>query len=242
MGNNQILLSYPDSESEIRTVSEDSILYFSLYDVVKTLASQNVKLAKGTERRPDGLGGLIKAQLEVLHKDESRYIGKDPYVSEPGLFRIILRDESEACKKFQHWVLHEVLPSISKHGTYPPPPDDQNSDVKRIVQSLLLEIEEREALERRTKEQFKKHEIMLNDLSKKIESVAQPSISDDFISVSNYCQINGIEIQKEQLILGWCFKITIEEQTPSHKKLINGDQVHHFPKSVISEAVTRSVK
>ncbi|WP_435236478.1 BRO-N domain-containing protein [Psychromonas sp. PT13] len=236
MANNQILLSYPDSENEIRTVSEDSTLYFSLFDVVKTLASQNVELAKGTGRKPDGLGGLIKAQLEVLAKDEFRYISDAPYVSEPGLFRIILRDDSDACKKFQRWVLHEVLPSISKYGTYPPPLVEQNSDVKRIVQSLLLEIEEREALERRTKEQFKKHEIMLNDLSKKIANVSQPNISDDFISVHSYCQTNGVEPSQEQLILGWCFKITFEEQSLSSKKIVDGKEVPHFPEYVIANA------
>jgi len=234
MDNNQILLSYPESDSDIRTVYQDSVVYFSLLDVVKTLASQNVKLSEN--RRPDGLAGLIKAQIEVLDADECCDLDGEPFVTEPGLFRIILRDNSEACKRFQRWVLHEVLPSIRKYGTYPPPLVEQNSDVKRIVQSLLMEIEEREKLEQRTKEQFKKHEIMLNDLSDKISQVSSKYNSSEFLSVSEYCHSNGINLSHEQIIFGWCLKIVAEEGEPSIKKMIDGSEILHFPEHVIAKA------
>ncbi|MCE2028731.1 BRO-N domain-containing protein [Sessilibacter corallicola] len=234
MSNNQILLSYPDSGNQIRTITEESVIYFSLIDVVKTLAEQNTQIAQGG--KGDGLSGMIKAQIEVLEEDECIDVQGELYVTEPGLFRIILRDNSAACKRFQRWVLHEVLPSIQKYGTYPPPLVEQNSDVKRIVQSLLMEIEEREKLEQRTKEQFKRHENMLNNLSKQIANSSTPQTSQKFISVSEYCESNGIDLFHEQHIFGWCLKIIAEESEPSSKQLVDGKEVLHFPEHVIAKA------
>jgi prophage antirepressor-like protein len=237
---NQILLSYPDSGNEIRTICEDSVVYFSLVDVVETLTVQNTKLAQG--ERSDGLGGLLKAQIDVLEEDESKDFNGDPYVTEPGLFRIILRDNSAACKRFQRWVLHEVLPSIQKYGTYPPPLVEQNSDVKRIVQSLLLEIEEREKLEQRTKEQFRRHEMILNDLSRKITNTSEVNSSLNFISVDEYCSLNAIEQSHSQLIFGWCLKLVAEDNEPSMKQIFDGKELLLFPAHVVAKANKNRLK
>ncbi len=43
-------------------------------------------------------------------------------VYEPGLYRLILtKSRKPEAKRFQKWVFGEVLPSIRKHGIYPPP-------------------------------------------------------------------------------------------------------------------------
>lgn len=39
-------------------------------------------------------------------------------ISEPGLYKLIMRSRKPEAKKFQRWVTHEVLPSIRKHGIY----------------------------------------------------------------------------------------------------------------------------
>ena len=39
-------------------------------------------------------------------------------ISEPGLYRLIMRSRKPEAKEFQRWVTHEVLPSIRKHGAY----------------------------------------------------------------------------------------------------------------------------
>lgn len=45
--------------------------------------------------------------------------GKAPvFVSEPGLYKLIMRSRKPEAKEFQRWVTHEVLPSIRKHGAY----------------------------------------------------------------------------------------------------------------------------
>ena len=39
-------------------------------------------------------------------------------ISEPGLYKLIMRSRKPEAKDFQRWVTHEVLPSIRKHGIY----------------------------------------------------------------------------------------------------------------------------
>ena len=42
-------------------------------------------------------------------------------VTEAGLYRLIFRSDKPAARGFQRWVMHDVLPSIRRHGCYPPP-------------------------------------------------------------------------------------------------------------------------
>lgn len=45
--------------------------------------------------------------------------GRAPLIiSEPGLYKLIMRSHKPEAKEFQRWVTHEVLPSIRKHGIY----------------------------------------------------------------------------------------------------------------------------
>lgn len=39
-------------------------------------------------------------------------------ISEPGLYRLIMRSRKPEAREFQRWITHEVLPSIRKHGIY----------------------------------------------------------------------------------------------------------------------------
>lgn len=39
-------------------------------------------------------------------------------ISEPGLYKLIMRSRKPEAKDFQRWITHEVLPSIRKHGIY----------------------------------------------------------------------------------------------------------------------------
>lgn len=45
--------------------------------------------------------------------------GRAPLIiSEPGLYKLIMRSRKTEAKEFQRWVTHEVLPTIRKHGIY----------------------------------------------------------------------------------------------------------------------------
>lgn len=45
--------------------------------------------------------------------------GKAPvFVSESGLYPLVLRSRKPEAREFKRWVTHEVLPSIRRHGAY----------------------------------------------------------------------------------------------------------------------------
>lgn len=235
MNTHLLILEYPDNDSEIKTIYENNEVFFCLPDVVTLLVQQNVNLAN--ENEPDNIIGLLNALIQVLDADEIKNVDNVPYVTQPGLFRIILRDNSRACKKFQRWVLHDVLPSIQKYGTYPAPLIEQDSDIKRVVKSLLAEIEQREKLEEETREQFQIHQRRLDHLSERIESMSSETLSGKFISIIDYCEENGINPNKIQLIFGWCIKIVSERNEPTTKAFIDGKEEKLFPPHVIHEAI-----
>lgn len=56
---------------------------------------------------------------EVLNLPNWEGKGKAPLVvSEPGLYKLIMRSRKPEAKAFQRWVTHEVLPAIRKTGGY----------------------------------------------------------------------------------------------------------------------------
>lgn len=76
----------------------------------------------------DILGNDTNHLREALDDDEITNLrnsevwnqpGRAPLIiSEPGLYKLIMRSRKPEAKEFQRWVPHEVLPSIRKHGAY----------------------------------------------------------------------------------------------------------------------------
>lgn len=76
----------------------------------------------------DILGTATKDLHRILEPDEITNVdsidiaqngGKAPLIiSEPGLYRLVMKSRKPEAKEFQRWVTHEVLPSIRKHGAY----------------------------------------------------------------------------------------------------------------------------
>lgn len=84
---------------------------------------------------------------EYLNEDEITNIrttdigqngGKAPvFVSEPGLYKLIMRSRKPEAKEFQRWVTHEVLPTIRKTGGYIPT-SESDSDEAIMAKALLI--------------------------------------------------------------------------------------------------------
>lgn len=51
--------------------------------------------------------------IDSIGRRQQTYI-----ISEPGLYRLVMKSRKPEAKEFQRWVTHEVLPSIRKHGGY----------------------------------------------------------------------------------------------------------------------------
>ncbi len=92
---------------KIRAVMINGEPHFVAADVCKALDIKNPTMAmkqlNDNERAKFNLG-LPYGEVNV--------------VNEPGLYRLIFASRKPEARDFQHWVYHEVLPSIRKTGSY----------------------------------------------------------------------------------------------------------------------------
>ena len=102
----------------------------------------------------------------IRNTDIAQNGGKAPvFISEPGLYKLIMRSRKPEAKEFQRWVTHEVLPSIRKHGMYMT--DNlletaiANPDfVIGLIQNMKAEKEKNAALQTQNKQLCEKNEEM----------------------------------------------------------------------------------
>ncbi len=78
-------------------------------------------------------------------------------VTEPGLYRLVLKSRKPAAKTFKRWICHEVLPSIRLHGCYPPPPMRMNP-TSLMLRQLADSLERQDRLETQQQETTRKLE------------------------------------------------------------------------------------
>ena len=86
-------------------------------------------------------------------------------INESGLYSLIFSSKLESAQRFKHWVTHEVLPSIRKHGLYMT--DNlletaiANPDfVIGLIQNMKAEKEKSAALQMQNKQLCEKNEEM----------------------------------------------------------------------------------
>ncbi|UBT80588.1 hypothetical protein LCH33_004013 [Pseudomonas amygdali] len=248
-----LLLNYHAEHgiSKIRSFYVNDKLYVSLEDVVLTLAKSNTKI---NSRIKTGLGALLKAQLEVLDRDEFEYFAtpddtstsprQEVFITQPGLYRLISRDSTPASKNFQRWLFHEVLPSIHKHGTYPPPAKQPGSEIMSLAHALaqntnllIKEIEERENLALETKLRFDETEKQLHEINQKIGEISPQLEYENFQKISDYCDEHNIKLDQQHL-WAMCTKLCIEQGIRAKNKLSpDGEKGHLYPKTIIKAAI-----
>lgn len=259
---NSLIVIYSTLKGKIpiRTIKEGDKILFSLEDVVSALATENTEATSAAGRY--GLGGLVAATIKVLDPDEKIHLptpGKDGesernevFVTEPGLYRVVTRDTSPAAKKFQRWIFHEVLPSIREYGVYPQPHLEAGSELMALAnqllqntQILIMEIKERERLERETKERFAKNEHDIADLSEKLALVGLgTNLKEDYVSIEEICEQRQIGDSKmRSLIWAWAAKLCIENNRKSIPYGGKDDfELHKFPKDIVSQAIEKSIE
>ena len=64
--------------------------------------------------------------------------GRAPLIiSEPGLYKLIMRSRKLEAKEFQRWVTHEVLPQIRRTGGYIPT-TDADDDMTILAKAVMI--------------------------------------------------------------------------------------------------------
>ncbi|WP_277287548.1 phage antirepressor [Sneathia sanguinegens] len=100
-------------EKQVRTQIINNNIWFCLKDVCNVLEIGNVTDTKNRLENDEF------DKIEVIDK-----LGKKQemlFITESGLYAVILRSNKIEAKKFKKWVTSEVLPTIRKHGAYMTP-------------------------------------------------------------------------------------------------------------------------
>ena len=103
---NELQIFNNEEFGEIRTAVVNNEPMFCLIDICKALELSNSRIV-----------------ADRLDEDERRKLdlprqGETWFVTESGLYAVILRSDKPNAKKFRKWVTSEVLPSIRKNGGY----------------------------------------------------------------------------------------------------------------------------
>ena len=115
---------------EIRTVAIDGEPMFCLIDICKAL---EIKNATDVAKRLD--------EDELTRLNLGSRAGDTNFITESGLYAVILRSDKPNAKKFRKWVTSEVLPQIRKTGAYQKPMTPQ--EMMRVQLGMIDGHEER---------------------------------------------------------------------------------------------------
>ncbi|HGE2385920.1 TPA: Bro-N domain-containing protein [Klebsiella oxytoca] len=234
----QICYEGESGESYIRSINEKGQFYVSLSDVLKTLSTENRKMDGKT---PQSLLPVIKAVIQTLDPDEIKNFPiiengvttSEAFLAEPGLYRVLAQDTSAAGKKFQRWLFHKVLPSIREFGVFPPPPKQEQSEIRafatslqQTVNALVMEIAKREELEGR-----------VNDVELKVNSLESLRDLSKFRSVPQRLMDLGLEVLSIEELWHWCEKLR-SERGAEKIKCPSGIGINTlYPLGLVDEAI-----
>lgn len=85
--------------------------------------------------------------IDSIGRRQQAYI-----ISEPGLYRLVMRSRKPEAKEFQRWVTHEVLPAIRKTGGYIPT-SETDDDMTILAKAVMIGQRTMEAQKRKIAEQ-----------------------------------------------------------------------------------------
>lgn len=93
----------------VRVVQKDNKVWFCAKDVYCALHLTNARVVRQIVADDE----IISVNL--IYAASGHRVN---FISESGLYKLIMRSDKPEAKKFQDWVTRDVLPSIRKTGTY----------------------------------------------------------------------------------------------------------------------------
>nr|DAI09435.1 MAG TPA: repressor domain protein [Caudoviricetes sp.] len=161
---------------QIRMVMVDDEPMFCLIDVCRAL---KIKNATDVAKRLD--------EDELTRLNLGGRAGESNFITESGLYAVIVRSDKPNAKKFRKWVTSDVLPTIRKTGgyvnndelfisTYLPYADENTKLI--FSQTLKTVREQNETIKRQQKEIIHKEDVIIGlvddiDLATKRQRITQ---------------------------------------------------------------------
>ena len=169
-------------------MSESDEPLFCLSDVCNVIGISNSRNVKARLDAED------VRQMDTLTEGGNQ---QATFVTESGLYDVIIRSDSEKAKPFRKWVTNEVLPSIRKHGGYIATQQDDTPE-EIMARALLV-----------AQETLKRKEQRLIEAEQKIQKDAPKVLFADAVSTSQrscliaelakILQQNGVNIGQNRL-------------------------------------------
>lgn len=219
--------------NDIRTTYIDGILYLSLQDVFATLNKENRILADQPARY---IPNLIQNQVKDLDDDEfcrlphpnpTKGLEHEVFITQPGLNRVMGSNKSPAGKKFQRWLYHEVVPSLSQHGVYPPPEEPKGSALSQLAEQLAQNtrvladtIHKQEVLEQDVhlvKQDVGEVKNEVQGVEKRVAKLESGAGNNEFIlTVSSWFEKKNAPISQnqEESMVNWCENLSLIHNKP----------------------------
>ena len=108
--------------SLVRTTEINNQIWFLANDVCSILEYKNPRKAIADHCKSKGVTKWYTPTLcDVTKRDTTSKARKSQemtYISEPNLFRLIIKSKQEKAVLFEEWVMEELLPTIRKTGSY----------------------------------------------------------------------------------------------------------------------------
>lgn len=130
--------------------------------------------------------------IDSIGRRQQTYI-----ISEPGLYRLVMKSRKPEAKEFQRWVTHEVLPQIRKTGGYIPT-TDADDDMTILAKAVMIGQRTMEAQKQRIAEQ----QTRIVELEPKARFADAVAASDGTCLVGELAKMlrqNGMDIGQNRL-------------------------------------------
>lgn len=118
-------------------------------------------------------------------------------ISEPGLYRLVMKSRKPEAKEFQRWVTHEVLPQIRRTGGYIPT-SESDSDEDIMARAVLVA---QKTIERKN-QQLQAKDAQIRVLEPKARFADAVAASDGTCLVGELAKMlrqNGMDIGQNRL-------------------------------------------
>ncbi len=130
--------------------------------------------------------------IDSIGRRQQTYI-----ISEPGLYRLVMKSRKPEAKEFQRWVTHEVLPQIRRTGGYIPT-SEPDSDEDIMARAVLVA---QKTIERKN-QQLQAKDAQIKVLEPKARFADAVAASDGTCLVGELAKMlrqNGMDIGQNRL-------------------------------------------
>lgn len=130
--------------------------------------------------------------IDSIGRRQQAYI-----ISEPGLYRLVMRSRKPEAKEFQRWVTHDMLPQIRKTGGYIPT-TDADDDMTILAKAVMIGQRTMEAQKRKIASQ----QSRIVELEPKARFADAVAASDGTCLVGELAKMlrqNGMDIGQNRL-------------------------------------------